>query len=249
MPEGWKRRDNGTRPGNTTAEWTIAAGEREAHGGTRAVRCVTSADADTSLSADVPVKPNTMYRLAGWIKTRGLAGRVNLSVNPVGEWIRVAQNANNNRVETDALRRNTDWTEVQVDFNSGDRTTAGVNVLHVARGDSFFDDLRLVELFPTQENAAVAAADSKRGEQLFRHHPAACVLCHSLKGQGSTVGPALDGIAGRATPAYIHESLLEPSKVIAKGYEQFSVSPMPPMGDIFSPQELADLEAFLQTLK
>lgn len=56
-----------------------------------------------------------------------------------------------------------------------------------------------------------------------------------LKGQGSTVGPALNGIATRATPAYIRESLLEPSKVIAKGFELFKVSPMPPMGDLFSP--------------
>jgi mono/diheme cytochrome c family protein len=70
-----------------------------------------------------------------------------------------------------------------------------------------------------------------------------------VKGQGSTVGPALDGIATRATPAYIRESLLEPSKVIAKGYEQYTVSPMPPMADIFNAQELADLEAYLQTLK
>jgi mono/diheme cytochrome c family protein len=70
-----------------------------------------------------------------------------------------------------------------------------------------------------------------------------------LKGVGSAVGPALDGIASRGTPAYIRESLLEPSKVIAKGFEHFKVSPMPPMGDIFSPQELSDIEAFIQTLK
>ena len=37
---------------------------------------------------------------------------------------------------------------------------------------------------------------TKRGEAIFHRHPAACVLCHALKGQGSTVGPALDGIAG-----------------------------------------------------
>ena len=41
----------------------------------------------------------------------------------------------------------------------------------------------------------------------------------------------------------------KPSKVIAKGYEQYKVSPMPPQADIFKPQELADLEAFLLTLK
>jgi hypothetical protein len=42
---------------------------------------------------------------------------------------------------------------------------------------------------------------------------------------------------------------LEPSKVIAKGYEQYTVSPMPPMNTIFSPQEQADIIAFLLTLK
>jgi putative heme-binding domain-containing protein len=75
------------------------------------------------------------------------------------------------------------------------------------------------------------------------------VLCHQVKGQGSTVGPALDGLASRFPAAYIRESLLEPSKVIAKGYEQYQVSPMPPMASIFSPQEISDIEAYLQTLK
>jgi mono/diheme cytochrome c family protein len=70
-----------------------------------------------------------------------------------------------------------------------------------------------------------------------------------VKGQGSTVGPALDGIAPRSAAAYIRESLLEPSKVLAKGYEQNKISPMPPMADIFSPQELADIETFVQSLK
>jgi len=51
------------------------------------------------------------------------------------------------------------------------------------------------------------------------------VLCHSLKGQGSTVGPALDGIASRANADYIKESLLEPNKVLAKGFEHIGASP------------------------
>jgi mono/diheme cytochrome c family protein len=70
-----------------------------------------------------------------------------------------------------------------------------------------------------------------------------------VKGKGSAIGPALDGLATRATPAYIHDSLVEPNKVLAKGYEQLGVSPMPPMGLILKPQELADVKAYLQTLK
>jgi hypothetical protein len=55
---------------------------------------------------------------------------------------------------------------------------------------------------------------------------------------------------GRAeTERLIRKSLLEPSKVLAKGYETLTMSPLPPMGDIFSPQELADIEVSVLTLK
>ena len=237
LPDGWTRRDYGTREGNPAAEWSAVTAEKQFHGGKQALRIITRADADTSLHADVAVKPNTLYRLAGWVKTHALQGKVSLNVHGA-------------RFETETIRRrDTDWSEVEVEFNSGNRTTASVNLLHVARGDAFFDDVRLTELMPADDGTKLIAADPRRGEQLFLKHPAACVLCHMLKGQGSTVGPALDGIATRATPAFIRESLLEPSKAIAKGFEQFKVSPMPPMGDIFSPQEISDLEAFLQTLK
>ncbi|PAW66773.1 MAG: glycosyl hydrolase [Opitutia bacterium Tous-C1TDCM] len=250
LPEGWTRRDNGTRPGNTTAEWAAVTGPRDLRAGAKGLRIVTREDADTTLFAEVPVKPNTMYRLAGWIKTHGFSGRATLGVAPAGEWLRVARNANNNRIEAEPIRRrDTDWTAVEVEFNSGERTVATVYAAHVARGDAFFDEVRLVELLPAEENTALVAGDAKRGEQLFHQHPAACVLCHALKGQGSAVGPALDGLAARATPANIRESLLQPSKVLAKGYEHYGVSPMPPMGDIFNPQEISDLEAYLQTLK
>jgi putative membrane-bound dehydrogenase-like protein len=237
LPVGWQRRDYGNREANQGAAWTIVKGDRQFHGGQQAVRVITRGDADTSLHADVTLKPNTPYRLAGWIRTQALQGKVSFNVHGA-------------RIETETIRRrDTDWTELEVEFNSGTLRTASVNVLHVARGDAFFDDVRLTELIPIDDGSTVTAGDATRGEQLFLKHPAACVLCHALKGQGSNVGPALDGIAARATPAYLRESLLEPSKAIAKGYEQFTISPMPPMATIFSPQEISDLEAFLQTLK
>jgi putative membrane-bound dehydrogenase-like protein len=237
LPVGWKRRDLSNRDGNKTLVWSAASGEKEAHGGKQSLRAVAASDVDTSLYIDVPVKPNTQYRLAGWIKTKGMSGRINLSETL-------------SKTETDLIRRrDTDWLEIETDFNSGNRSQASLSFIFAGKGEIQVDDVRLSELIPLEDPNKVTVADAQRGQQLFLKHPAACILCHALNGQGSNVGPALDGIASRTTPAYIHESLIEPSKVIAKGYENYTISPMPPMGDIFSPQELSDIEAFIQTLK
>jgi mono/diheme cytochrome c family protein len=72
--------------------------------------------------------------------------------------------------------------------------------------------------------------------------------CHMLGGKGSTVGPALDGIASKKDEAYLLESLTEPNAKLAEGYDQIPVSSMPPMGQILTPQELADVLAFLKGL-
>ncbi|HEY3898763.1 MAG TPA: PVC-type heme-binding CxxCH protein [Chthoniobacter sp.] len=236
LPEGWTRRDYGAKPGNENAEWKVVSGEGLVHSGQHAVRVITRADADTSLHADVAIKPNTLYRLSGWVKAHAIHGKVSLN-DHIG------------RAETDKITHESDWTEVETIFDSGSRNTASINILHVAKGDGYWDDVKLVELSPVDEEPLVAG-DPKRGQQIFFKHPtAACTICHQLRKQGGTVGPPLDGIATRATPAYIKESLLEPNKVLAKGYEYLGTSPMPPMGLILKPQELVDIQAFLQTLK
>ena len=79
LPEGWKRRDYGGKPGTAGAEWAVVTDAGNFHGGTRAVRCITREDGDTSLFADVPLKPNTNYRLSGWIKGHALRGKVSLN--------------------------------------------------------------------------------------------------------------------------------------------------------------------------
>jgi mono/diheme cytochrome c family protein len=155
------------------------------------------------------------------------------------------------RAETEkVIARESEWGEVDVVFNSGNRTKASINLLQVASGgDAIFDDVKLCELTMVGDTP-VTAGVATRGEQIFWKHPvAACMNCHVVGGKGSAIGPALDGIATRATPAYIQESLLEPNKVLAKGFEKLGVSPMPPMGLILKPQELEDVKAFLQTLK
>jgi mono/diheme cytochrome c family protein len=202
------------------------------------VRCVTDDTADTSIYADVQLKPDTLYRLSAWIKGKGIRGKLSL-------------NDHINRYETEKVTKAGDWTEVEVVYNSGKATKASINILHVAKGEGYFDDVKFTELtVEAKPESANLTGDPGRGENLFWKHPvAACMNCHMLGGKGSTVGPPLDGIAGRKDEAYILQSLLEPNKVLAQGYEALGVSPMPPMGLLLTPQELADIKAFLMTLK
>src|SRR4030095_3361544 len=96
----------------------------------------------------------------------------------------------------------------------------------------------------------VAAGDPKRGEDLFYNNPTTqCAACHTVNGKGGDIGPILDGIAVRADKAYILESLMDPNAKRAKGFENRAISPMPPLGVILKEQELADILAFLDTLK
>jgi cytochrome c553 len=85
---------------------------------------------------------------------------------------------------------------------------------------------------------------------LFYNSPiAAFASCHTVKSKGGDVGPILDGIAVRADKAYIVESLMDPNAKLAKGFESLTISPMPPLGVLLKEQELADILAFLDTLK
>jgi putative membrane-bound dehydrogenase-like protein len=100
------------------------------------------------------------------------------------------------------------------------------------------------------EEVKVTAGDPKRGEDLFYNSPiAACASCHTVHGKGGDVGPILDGVAVRAEKAYIVESLMDPNAKLAKGFENLTISPMPPLGVLLKEQELADILAFLDTLK
>ncbi len=241
LPEGWKRRDYGgdkKKEGNKGTEWEIVIDKKMVHSGKHGFRVITRADADTSFFADVSLKPNTEYKLSAWIKTHAFKGKASLN-DHIG------------RAETKTITRNGDWAEVEVVFNSKERPKASINLLHVAKGDTYFDDVSLVELIPEiEDDPGKLIGDAKRGENIFWNHPvAACKNCHVLKGQGSPVGPALDGIATRKDEAYITESLVNPNARLAEGYVATPISPMPPLNLILKPQEFADVRAFVLSLK
>ena len=63
---------------------------------------------------------------------------------------------------------------------------------------------------------------AERGRTLFRE--TGCIQCHRLGGDGGTVGPELDGLAGRLGRREILESIVEPSKVVADAYAAFLIA-------------------------
>lgn len=110
--------------------------------------------------------------------------------------------------------------------------------------------IELPDLSTLSTEAGPADGDPARGEKLFHEHRiAACSRCHRIGDRGEgVIGPDLAGIASRADEAYLLRSLTDPGADIAEGYEA-EFSPMPPMGVLLSPQELADVMAYLMTLE
>jgi len=66
--------------------------------------------------------------------------------------------------------------------------------------------------------------DAERGRKLFMDVKGlACVKCHAVAGTGGQVGPDLAGIGVRYQREDLMTSILEPSKIIAQGYETIVV--------------------------
>jgi putative membrane-bound dehydrogenase-like protein len=241
LPEGWVKNDNIGRSGPlrvpSNARWRMTDA---AHSGAKAVTCNLSETSFSALYAEVPLKPNTEYRLTGWVKAANFSGG------------RIGISDRLSRVETERLTNSADWTLIESTYNSGNNPKAGIMLSHFGKGDSTFDDVKFCELIPQAEPdaEAVVAGDARRGEDIFWKHPiAACVNCHMIGGKGSAVGPALDGIAKTKDAAYLIESLAEPNARLAESYRATPISPMPPMRLILKPQEFEDVVAFLKTLK
>src|SRR5208283_2200590 len=67
---------------------------------------------------------------------------------------------------------------------------------------------------------AIAGGDPEAGRRIFLHKSeVSCVRCHKLQGEGGEVGPDLTGIGARQNREYLLESIVDPNKQIAKGFE------------------------------
>lgn len=78
---------------------------------------------------------------------------------------------------------------------------------------------------PANEVRPYLPGNPTKGEELFfsPESNAGCAKCHAVNGKGGTVGPELTHVAGTRELRFIIESILEPSKEIASGYEPILV--------------------------
>ena len=204
--------------------------------------------AEWGVTMDVPVDRNSEYELSAWVKTDNVGGG--------GRGALLYVSAHPDAPGSQGVKGTQDWTQIKLRFNSGAAKTASINCLFggwgTSTGKAWWDDVSLRKIeYETigDDEPTVTEGDVARGKKIFDTHPIAnCTRCHALGGVGGPIGPALDSIATRKQEDYILESLVDPGATIAEGY-QGKVSPMPPMGVLLKPQELADVMAYLMTLK
>ena len=156
-PEGW-----------TTHTWHGQAKFAHDDAGRDGSRCVTiesTVGADASWYVEVPVRPQTMYRLSGWVKTD--------NVRPDGGRGALLNLHNIQGVATDAVTGTADWTRVEVLFSSGDNDHVWVNCLFGgwghATGKARFDDIALTPLSLKDWSPAVTIHTERRGEPISKY--------------------------------------------------------------------------------
>jgi quinoprotein glucose dehydrogenase len=71
-----------------------------------------------------------------------------------------------------------------------------------------------------QYREALVGGDADNGRNIFRYKAeVSCLRCHKVHGEGGEVGPDLTGIGSKQKRDYLLESIVEPNRQIAKGYE------------------------------
>ena len=74
--------------------------------------------------------------------------------------------------------------------------------------------------------------DAERGGRVFSSETSACVKCHAFAGQGGDIGPDLATVRTKLGREGIFDSILNPSAVIAAGYEPWLIETKD--GEIYS---------------
>jgi len=189
-------RPNGWRPvtHNGSGQLTLADTGRS---GTRSIRITSEDGGDLSWAVTARVQPNTDYRLTGWIKTQGLEKRG----NALGALLNVHELQDPVGGATKPVTGDNDWTQVMLDFNSGQMTQVTINALFGgwgrAVGTAWFDDIELQPAPGAELKGEVGRVVRLVTTHYARRAPADSIVATlaTLKGAAPGVATAvLDGL-------------------------------------------------------
>jgi mono/diheme cytochrome c family protein len=111
----------------------------------------------------------------------------------------------------------------------------------------------------TDINVQLPAGDAANGEKLFTgkgpNGAYACSACHSLEPNKTVVGPSFAGLAtnaakrkeGVSAEKYLVESIVKPNEFLVQGFNANLMQQN--FGQLMDKKELADIVAYLMTLK
>jgi putative membrane-bound dehydrogenase-like protein len=128
------------------------------------------------------------------------------------------------RRERRAFEPNSDCFETELP-----KGTSRVTVqLGGGRSAKFHVCFRLLSSSAEQERlsrfALVTRGNFERGRAIFRNsEKSLCAKCHRVGDSGNSIGPDLTEVGGRFSKVHLIESILEPSRAIAPGYESVAV--------------------------
>ena len=246
LPVNWTPRTYSRR--NPDLKHAVETRKEFVKSGKNSLRISADTRHDSSLFARVRLKAGRKYVMSGWVRTENLEGTGNGALLGVHELQHAAK--------TKGIKKTSDWVKVETEFKNEQDREVTVNCLYGGWGQSsgtaWWDDVSLVEIEPIYKEKSKGAikGTALAGKKIFDTHlVAGCIRCHKVDGKGGIVGPALDGIASRKDADYIQRALVNPTAELAEGFDKLGASPMPPMNILLNDQELADVMAYLLTLK
>lgn len=134
-PRAWRPRHYS---GQATQELSTTVGRT----GKNSVVLKSETGSDTSWFIDVKVDPRSKYRLSAWIKTE--------NVRTARGGLGALLNIHGTDFKTKPVTGTTDWTKVEITFDTGNRDTVSINCLYGgwghATGVAYYDDLELIKV-------------------------------------------------------------------------------------------------------
>jgi quinoprotein glucose dehydrogenase len=95
-----------------------------------------------------------------------------------------------------------------------------------SKSDAIKEKLKAFEAKRTKDDPLAAYRESLVGGEpqlgrkiFFERADVSCLRCHKIGGEGGVAGPDLTGVAGRKDRNYLLESIIDPNKQIAPGFE------------------------------